>query len=148
MGGRENLFVCVPHPLARQEPARLFPPPTHADGRLSLLHDSRERAARETQRQRGWEREQSARAGGGAVSAHRMPSHPAVLSLFSNTQLLIPAEAAHATVASLGRLGVLQFKDLNADRPAFQRTFASHVRFLEEGGRQRGAIGPRPHLPP
>jgi hypothetical protein len=46
------------------------------------------------------------------------------------TQLLIPAEAAHATVAALGRLGTVQFKDLNADRPAFQRTFASHVRLF------------------
>ena len=86
MGGRENLFVCVPHPLARQEPARLFPPPTHADGRLSLLHDSRERAARETQRQRGWEREQSARAGGGGgFSASNALAPRGALPLFQHT---------------------------------------------------------------
>jgi V-type H+-transporting ATPase subunit a len=52
---------------------------------------------------------------------------PLLILSLSLSQLLIPAEAAHATVAALGRLGVLQFKDLNADRPAFQRTFASHV---------------------
>lgn len=37
-------------------------------------------------------------------------------------QLMIPAEAAHGTIAALGEVGMLQFKDLNADRTAFQRT--------------------------
>ncbi len=42
-------------------------------------------------------------------------------------QLMIPSEAAHDTVASLGELGLLQFKDLNQDKSAFQRTYANQV---------------------
>jgi hypothetical protein len=41
---------------------------------------------------------------------------------------MIPAEAAHDTVAALGEVGMLQFKDLNAERTAFQRTYANEVR--------------------
>lgn len=40
---------------------------------------------------------------------------------------MIPAEAAHDTIAALGEVGMLQFKDLNADRTAFQRTYANQV---------------------
>ena len=43
-------------------------------------------------------------------------------------QLMIPAEAAHDTIGALGDLGLMQFKDLSADKSAFQRTFASQVR--------------------
>lgn len=43
-------------------------------------------------------------------------------------QLMIPAESAHHTVAALGDVGLLQFKDLNTDKSAFQRTYASQVR--------------------
>jgi V-type H+-transporting ATPase subunit a len=42
-------------------------------------------------------------------------------------QLLIPAEAAHHTITALGEVGLLQFKDLNADKSAFQRTYANQV---------------------
>ena len=41
---------------------------------------------------------------------------------------MIPAEAAHDTVSALGEVGMLQFKDLNAERSAFQRTYANQVR--------------------
>ena len=44
-------------------------------------------------------------------------------------QLIIPTDAAHETIAELGELGLLQFKDLNPDREAFARTYASQVRF-------------------
>lgn len=40
---------------------------------------------------------------------------------------MIPAEAAHDTIAALGEVGLLQFKDLNTDKSAFQRTFANQV---------------------
>ena len=43
-------------------------------------------------------------------------------------QLMMPAESAHDTVAALGEVGLLQFKDLNPDKSAFQRTFANQVR--------------------
>jgi V-type H+-transporting ATPase subunit a len=49
---------------------------------------------------------------------------------------MIPAEAAHDTIASLGELGLLQFKDLNADKNAFQRTFASQIKRCDEMARQ------------
>ena len=40
---------------------------------------------------------------------------------------MIPAEVAHDTMVALGEVGMLQFKDLNPDKPAFQRTFANQV---------------------
>lgn len=43
-------------------------------------------------------------------------------------QLIIPAESAHDTVAALGEVGLVQFKDLNQDKSAFQRTYANQVR--------------------
>jgi len=42
-------------------------------------------------------------------------------------QLMIPAESAHDTIGALGDVGLLQFKDLNADKSAFQRTYANQV---------------------
>ena len=43
-------------------------------------------------------------------------------------QLMIPAESAHQTVLALGDIGLLQFKDLNGDKSAAQRIYASQVR--------------------
>lgn len=40
---------------------------------------------------------------------------------------MIPAESAHDTVAALGDIGLLQFKDLNTEKSAFQRTYANQV---------------------
>jgi hypothetical protein len=40
---------------------------------------------------------------------------------------MIPAESAHDTIGALGDVGLLQFKDLNADKSAFQRTYANQV---------------------
>ncbi len=40
---------------------------------------------------------------------------------------MMPAESAHDTVEALGEVGLLQFKDLNKDKSAFQRTFANQV---------------------
>lgn len=54
----------------------------------------------------------------------------AVLSLPA-AQLMLPAESAHDTVAALGEVGLLQFKDLNPDKSAFQRTFANQVRLRQ-----------------
>lgn len=49
---------------------------------------------------------------------------------------MIPAEAAHDTMVAIGEMGMLQFKDLNADRSAFQRTFASQIKRCDEMTRQ------------
>jgi hypothetical protein len=43
-------------------------------------------------------------------------------------QLIVPAENAHDTVAALGDIGLLQFKDMNAEKSAFQRTYANQAR--------------------
>lgn len=51
-------------------------------------------------------------------------------------QLIIPAEAAHDTVYHLGEVGLLQFKDLNSDKSAFQRTYANQVKRCDEMLRQ------------
>ena len=45
-------------------------------------------------------------------------------------QLMMPAESAHDTVAALGQVGLLQFKDLNTDKSAFQRSYASQVQSM------------------
>lgn len=47
-------------------------------------------------------------------------------------QLVIPAEAAHDTVEKLGYVGRIQFKDLNKDKSAFQRTYANQVKRCDE----------------
>lgn len=63
----------------------------------------------------------------GAVRAGSIPNeNPAVVVL----QLMIPAEAAHDTIEALGDVGLLQFKDLNTHKSAFQRTYATQVRPL------------------
>lgn len=51
-------------------------------------------------------------------------------------QLIIPTDAAHETIAELGDLGLLQFKDLNPDREAFARTYASQVKRCNEMARR------------
>ncbi|CEP07000.1 hypothetical protein [Parasitella parasitica] len=51
-------------------------------------------------------------------------------------QLFIPAEVAHTCVAELGELGKVQFRDLNPNVNAFQRTFVSEIRKLDEMERQ------------
>ncbi|WIA14247.1 hypothetical protein OEZ85_002783 [Tetradesmus obliquus] len=51
-------------------------------------------------------------------------------------QLMIPAESAHDTIAALGDVGLLQFKDLNSDKSAFQRTYANQVKRCDEMARK------------
>ncbi len=41
--------------------------------------------------------------------------------------LMLPSESAHETMHALGEIGLLQFKDLNADKSAYQRNYASQV---------------------
>ena len=45
-------------------------------------------------------------------------------------QLMMPSEAAHDTIAALGTVGLLQFKDLNTDKSPFQKTFANQVPYF------------------
>ncbi|KAK4562604.1 hypothetical protein RGQ29_005201 [Quercus rubra] len=51
-------------------------------------------------------------------------------------QLIIPMESAHVTVSYLGDLGLLQFKDLNADKSPFQRTYAAQIKKSGEMARR------------
>ncbi|KIZ03543.1 V-type H+-transporting ATPase subunit I [Monoraphidium neglectum] len=51
-------------------------------------------------------------------------------------QLMVPAESAHDTIGALGDVGLLQFKDLNADKSAFQRTYANQVKRCDEMARK------------
>ncbi|RUS16492.1 V-type ATPase 116kDa subunit family-domain-containing protein, partial [Jimgerdemannia flammicorona] len=51
-------------------------------------------------------------------------------------QLYIPSEVAQPTVAELGELGLVQFRDLNPDVNAFQRAFVTEIRRLDEMERQ------------
>lgn len=51
-------------------------------------------------------------------------------------QVIIPMESAHLTVSYLGDLGLLQFKDLNADKSPFQRTYAAQIKKCGEMARK------------
>ncbi|WOG86955.1 hypothetical protein DCAR_0206174 [Daucus carota subsp. sativus] len=51
-------------------------------------------------------------------------------------QLIIPVESAHRAVTYLGELGLLQFRDLNADKSPFQRTFVNQVKRCAEMSRK------------
>lgn len=51
-------------------------------------------------------------------------------------QLIMPIESSHLTVSYLGDLGLLQFKDLNAEKSPFQRTYASQIKKCGEMARK------------
>ncbi|RLN18147.1 V-type proton ATPase subunit a3-like [Panicum miliaceum] len=51
-------------------------------------------------------------------------------------QVIIPAESAHLTVSYLGDLGLIQFKDLNAEKSPFQRTYAAQIKRCSEMARK------------
>ncbi|CAI0545372.1 unnamed protein product [Linum tenue] len=51
-------------------------------------------------------------------------------------QLIIPAESAHRAISYLGELGLLQFRDMNADKSPFQRTFVNQVKRCGEMSRK------------
>ncbi|GFY89913.1 vacuolar proton ATPase A3 [Actinidia rufa] len=51
-------------------------------------------------------------------------------------QLIIPMESAHQTLAYLGDLGLIQFKDLNAEKSPFQRTYAAQIKRCAEMARK------------
>ncbi|KAF7970197.1 hypothetical protein HWV62_24848, partial [Athelia sp. TMB] len=54
----------------------------------------------------------------------------------SLVQLFVPTEVAHDTVAELGELGDVQFKDLNPNVTPFQRSFVGEIRRVDEMGRR------------
>eukprot|EP00798_Chlamydomonas_sp_ICE-L_P007256 gene7256-367_t len=51
-------------------------------------------------------------------------------------KLMIPSESAHGVIEALGDLGVMQFKDLNAEKTALQRTYCNEVKRCDEMSRK------------
>ncbi|XP_074273362.1 V-type proton ATPase subunit a2-like [Silene latifolia] len=51
-------------------------------------------------------------------------------------QLIIPIESAHRTISYLGDLSLFQFKNLNADKSPFQRTYAAQIKRCGEMARK------------
>ncbi|KAK7341775.1 hypothetical protein VNO80_24714 [Phaseolus coccineus] len=51
-------------------------------------------------------------------------------------QLIIPAESSHRAITYLGELGLIQFRDLNAEKSPFQRTFVNQVKRCAEMSRK------------
>mmetsp|Transcript_5551 Transcript_5551/g.7658 ORF Transcript_5551/g.7658 Transcript_5551/m.7658 type:complete len:876 (-) Transcript_5551:349-2976(-) len=47
-------------------------------------------------------------------------------------QLIIQEDAAHSCVSDLGRMGVIQFTDLNVEQTAFQRRYVSYLKRCDE----------------
>ena len=48
------------------------------------------------------------------------------------TRLYVPSEIKEQTTAAIGELSLLEFRDLNHHSNAFQRTFVSEIRRLDE----------------
>uniref|UniRef100_A0A0C9RVH1 V-type proton ATPase subunit a n=1 Tax=Wollemia nobilis TaxID=56998 RepID=A0A0C9RVH1_9CONI len=75
------------------------------------------------------------------MARNRNSSFCAPMELFRSeemnlVQLIIPVESAHASISFLGELGLVQFKDLNADKSPFQRTYANQVKRCGEMARK------------
>lgn len=51
-------------------------------------------------------------------------------------RVIVPVESAHLTLSYLGDLGLFQFKDLNADKSPFQRTYANQIKRCGEMARK------------
>ncbi|KVI02018.1 ATPase, V0 complex, subunit 116kDa [Cynara cardunculus var. scolymus] len=51
-------------------------------------------------------------------------------------QVIIPIESARLTVSYLGDIGLIQFKDLNAEKSPFQRTYAGQIKRCGELARK------------
>ncbi|KIY68753.1 V0/A0 complex, 116-kDa subunit of ATPase [Cylindrobasidium torrendii FP15055 ss-10] len=67
-----------------------------------------------------------------------MDEYPSLLrsEQMSLVQLFVPTEVAHDTVAELGELGNVQFKDLNPNVNPFQRSFVGEIRRIDEMARR------------
>lgn len=55
--------------------------------------------------------------------------------------IIVNEDAAHSCIADLGRLGTIQFTDLNPELTAFQRRYVTYMKRIDELERKLSFFG-------
>lgn len=55
--------------------------------------------------------------------------------------IIVNEDAAHTCISDLGKLGMIQFTDLNPDLTAFQRRYVAYVKRIDELERKLNFFG-------
>lgn len=55
--------------------------------------------------------------------------------------IIVNEDAAHTCISDLGKLGMIQFTDLNPDLTAFQRRYVAYIKRIDELERKLNFFG-------
>ncbi|CAM9510331.1 unnamed protein product, partial [Hapterophycus canaliculatus] len=59
----------------------------------------------------------------------------------SYVSIIVNEDAAHSCISDLGKLGMIQFTDLNPELTAFQRRYVAYIKRIDELERKLGFFG-------